>query len=117
MTTQHTPKEGAAQVPRPGFNIGGWPANALSVWLEFRELLADLKGEKIPVRHGDWRPGDQPCYVSDIRKAGRCLGWEPRTDKETGIRRLWEWVSSHKSLFATLANGQPPIDHRAKETV
>ncbi len=88
------------------FNIGGGPANALAVWQEFRELLADLCGEKTPVRHGPWRPGDQLCYVSDIRKARRLLGWEPQIDKETGIRRLWEWVSSNKDLFA-LPFGKP----------
>jgi CDP-paratose 2-epimerase len=99
------------------FNIGGGPSNALAVWQEFRELLTDLKGEKIPVRYGDWRPGDQPCYVTDVRKASRLLGWEPRIDKETGIRRLWEWISSHKGLFTTLTNGQPPIDQKTKVTV
>jgi CDP-paratose 2-epimerase len=87
------------------FNIGGGPANTLSVWQEFREYLADLKGEKVPARHGDWRPGDQPCYVSDIRKAGRCLGWQPAVDKETGIRRLWEWVTANEGLLGTPLNG------------
>jgi hypothetical protein len=45
------------------------------------------------------------------------LGWEPRIDKETGIRRLWEWVSSHKNLFTTPTNGHQPIEQRVKETV
>jgi CDP-paratose 2-epimerase len=99
------------------FNIGGGPVNALAVWQEFRELLADLKGEKVPVRYDDWRPGDQPCYVSDIRKARRYLGWEPRVDKQTGARRLWEWVSSCNGLFKGLANGQPHSDRKAREAV
>ena len=85
------------------YNIGGGPSNALSVWKEFGELLAVLKGEPIPVRYDQWRPGDQPCYVSDIRKASRHLNWQPQVDKETGIRRLWEWVSSNDSLFRALA--------------
>jgi CDP-paratose 2-epimerase len=99
------------------FNIGGGPANTLAVWQEFRELLADLKGEKVPVRYDDWRPGDQPCYVSDIRKAKQCFGWEPQVSKEEGVGQLWEWVSSHRSLFTTLTNGQSPIDLRTKEAV
>ena len=99
------------------FNIGGGPSNALAVWQEFGELLRELKGEEVAVRYGDWRPGDQPCYVSDIRKARRYLGWEPRIDKATGVRRLWEWVSSHQHLFSALTNGQPPLDQRIKETV
>jgi CDP-paratose 2-epimerase len=81
------------------FNIGGGPTNALSVWSEFGKYLAALKGEEIPVRFDAWRPGDQPCYVSDIRKAERVMGWSPAVDKETGIRRLWEWVATNPQLF------------------
>src|SRR5262249_9577546 len=100
------------------FNIGGGPSNTLAIWKEFREILADLRGEKTPVLSGPWRPGDQPCYVSDIRKAGRLLGWEPQIDKETGIRRLWEWVSSHADLFAEPAKDeQRPVPKKAREAV
>jgi CDP-paratose 2-epimerase len=87
------------------YNIGGGPSNTLSIWREFGEFLAELKGDHIPVRFDQWRPGDQPCYVSDIRKAGRHMGWQPQVDKETGVRRLWGWVSSNKSLFRGLAVG------------
>jgi len=87
------------------YNIGGGPSNTLSIWREFGELLAELSGEHIPVRFDRWRPGDQSCYVSDIRKANRHMGWQPHVDKETGIRRLWEWVSSNQSLFRALTAG------------
>jgi CDP-paratose 2-epimerase len=98
------------------FNIGGGPANRLAVWHEFRELLADLQGEKVPVRYSDWRPGDQPCYVSDIRKAGRLLGWQPQVSKEKGISRLWEWLTSQAHLFATPLNGSQQPHVLAGET-
>jgi CDP-paratose 2-epimerase len=81
------------------FNIGGGPSNTLSVWYEFGELLAKLKGEKVQVSYGDWRPGDQPCYVSDIRKAGAVMGWKPLIDRETGIKRLSDWVASNPEIF------------------
>jgi CDP-paratose 2-epimerase len=55
------------------------------------------------VNFDDWRPGDQPCYVSDIRKAGELLEWRPLINKETGIRRLWGWASSN---LDTLERGQ-----------
>src|SRR5438132_159589 len=51
------------------FNIGGGPSNTLSVWAEFGDQLQKLTGEAIPVGFEDWRPGDQPCYVSNIEKA------------------------------------------------
>jgi nucleoside-diphosphate-sugar epimerase len=44
-------------------------------------------------------PGDQPCYISDIRKAGELLGWKPLIDKLTGIRRFGKWVSANMALF------------------
>jgi CDP-paratose 2-epimerase len=85
------------------YNMGGGPANTLSIWREFGEILAELSGRPIPVRFDRWRPGDQPCYVSDIRKARRHMGWQPLVDMDTGIRRLWEWVSYNKNLFRTPA--------------
>jgi CDP-paratose 2-epimerase len=84
------------------FNIGGGPANMLSVWHEFGDLLSTLKGAAVPVRFSDWRPGDQRCYVSDIRKAAHRMGWAPAINKEAGIRQLWTWVSSNAKLLRTL---------------
>lgn len=82
------------------YNIGGGPSNTISVWKEFGTLLSKLNGREISVSFESWRPGDQPYYVSDIRKANLHMGWQPQVDKETGIRRLWEWVWSNKKLFS-----------------
>jgi CDP-paratose 2-epimerase len=84
------------------FNIGGGPTNTLSVWNEFGQILTALKGVTVPVQFEAWRPGDQPCYVSDIRKAAAYLGWRPEVDKVKGIRRLWKWVVSNEKLFRKL---------------
>jgi CDP-paratose 2-epimerase len=81
------------------FNIGGGPANALSIWAEFGPLLERLTGNKIDVRRGDWRPGDQPVYISAIEKASRELGWQPQVSVEQGIARLVEWVTQNRELF------------------
>jgi CDP-paratose 2-epimerase len=75
------------------YNIGGGPSNVLPVWGEFGRRLADLAGTEVPVRWGPWRPGDQRCYVSDIRKAQQDMGWTPQVDLASGLRRLWVWVS------------------------
>jgi CDP-paratose 2-epimerase len=85
------------------FNIGGGPSNSTSVWAEFGQVVAELSGRDISVNFDDWRPGDQPCYITDIRKAGELLEWRPLIDKETGIRRLWQWASSN---LDTLERGQ-----------
>jgi CDP-paratose 2-epimerase len=82
------------------FNVGGGPVNTLSVWSEFAPILEELKGEKISVGWGDWRPGDQRIYVSDIRLIGQQLGWEPRVPVREGIERLYRWVAENRQLFA-----------------
>jgi CDP-paratose 2-epimerase len=81
------------------FNVGGGKENTLSIWAEFQPLLENLVGHPIKVGWGDWRPGDQRVYVSDIRKAGQDLKWKPVVGVEEGIRRLYDWVSANKDLF------------------
>lgn len=82
------------------FNVGGGAANALAIWAEFGPLLEEFAGHPVTVRWGDWRPGDQPVFISDNHKAQRVLGWQPRTDTRTGLRRLWDWVQNNQHLFA-----------------
>lgn len=80
------------------YNIGGGPGNAISL----RHLLDFLRSEVDPdlsVSHGDWRPGDQPVYVSDVSKARAELEWSPRVGWEEGARRLAGWVGENRSLF------------------
>lgn len=91
---EHLP-QAAGQI----FNIGGGRENVLSVWLEFAPLLEKLLGRKLDVERGDWRPGDQPAYISDIRKAYNVLGWKPGISAEEGIRRLFRWVTENQDLF------------------
>ncbi len=81
------------------YNVGGGPANTLSVWRELGLILERLMGRAIPVTYDDWRPGDQQIFVADIRKAERELGWRPHTGREEGVRRLYEWVVEHQALF------------------
>ncbi|HOT90930.1 MAG TPA: GDP-mannose 4,6-dehydratase [Anaerolineae bacterium] len=81
------------------YNVGGGPANQLSVWQEFRPLLERLTGHEIPVKWSDWRPGDQRIFVADIRKAAEQLGWRPRVGVEEGITRLFHWVTANRTLF------------------
>ena len=84
------------------YNIGGGPQNTMSVWREFGPLIEELAGRKIEVKHSDWRPGDQPVFVSDISKAKREFGWEPKVDVRNGVKRLYEWVAENLELFTHL---------------
>ncbi|MGH2592837.1 MAG: NAD-dependent epimerase/dehydratase family protein [Anaerolineae bacterium] len=82
------------------FNVGGGPANTLSVWAEFGPMLEELIGREVEVRWGDWRPGDQRIYVSDVRKAENMLGWSPRIAPTDGVPKLYQWVVENRALFA-----------------
>ncbi len=74
------------------YNIGGGSQNILSVWAEFKPILEKLLGKPLDASWGDWRPGDQKVYVSDIRKASRELKWAPQVGVEEGIEKLFRWV-------------------------
>lgn len=83
------------------FNIGGGPQNVLAV-LDVFPLLEKYLGRPVPRTHGDWRPGDQPVYVSDIAKAKKILGWQPEIASHDGVRQLFEWSQAHTEIFKRL---------------
>lgn len=83
------------------FNLGGGPANTLSVWAEFGPLLGELLGRPVePAAFRDWRPGDQPVFVADVSKAQRVFGWAPQVSVRDGVARLIDWVKENRDLFA-----------------
>jgi CDP-paratose 2-epimerase len=81
------------------FNLGGGPDKTLAIWTEFKPILEKLMGHALVVGRGDWRPGDQKVFVSDIRKAKQQLGWAPKVGVEEGIGRLFAWVKANPALF------------------
>jgi len=77
------------------FNLGGGPANAVSLLQVIREIER-LAGHAIEIRHGEWRAGDQRYYVSDTRRAQAALGLgAPRPWRE-GLRLLAEWMQEER---------------------
>ncbi|MGD0707216.1 MAG: GDP-mannose 4,6-dehydratase [Anaerolineaceae bacterium] len=89
------PEISAGQV----FNLGGGAEKTISVWKEFFPMLAKLLGKPLEVKWGDWRPGDQKVYISNIGKAEKILKWQPKIGVEEGVRRLFDWVKLNKDLF------------------
>jgi CDP-paratose 2-epimerase len=73
------------------FNLGGGPANAISL-LELIDRITDLTGRKVAYRFADWRPGDQPWYVTDTRALSSALGWAPQVSFADGLRSLHTWL-------------------------
>ena len=82
------------------YNIGGGKINTIAIWTEFAPLLSNLLGKRVQAdEFGDWRPGDQKVYFSDIRKALKDFDWKPETSVEQGIQKLVEWVVDNQDIF------------------
>jgi len=81
------------------FNIGGGPANSISL-LELLDLLTELHGGDLIVRFEDWRAADQRYYVADTSKFSGLTGWEARVGVHEGVRRLYEWIKTGSDDFS-----------------
>lgn len=73
------------------WNVGGGPKLTLSI-LELFDLLEARLDHPVVHSFAKTRPGDQPVYISDIRKVHRDLGWVPSITVEEGLERLLVWV-------------------------
>lgn len=78
------------------FNIGGGAGNSLSL-LELFAHLRETYGFRLQYTAGPPRVCDQKVFMADIAKAGRLLGWQPRTSVPTGIEDLVAW--SRRAFF------------------
>lgn len=81
------------------FNIGGGPANTISL-LELLDLLAALHGGDVSVRFEQWRAADQRYYVADTSKFGGLTGWQPQVGVNEGVRRLYEWLKTGEDKYS-----------------
>ncbi len=78
------------------FNIGGGVQNTISL-LELLKIIENMQGEPLDVDFGDWRPGDQRYYVSDIRKFSSEGGWAPEFSAQQGIENLYQWLAASRN--------------------
>jgi CDP-paratose 2-epimerase len=92
----------AGELAGTAFNIGGGPANAVSL-LEVLEIIGEQCGRRPDVRSRDWRAGDQRYYVSDTSAFTRATGWAPRVDPAQGIGALYSWLTGDRSSASAAA--------------
>jgi len=67
--------------------------------LELVAFLEKFSNKKIKPKFSDWRPGDQPIYISNISKASEEFGWWPKLSPSDGVKKLAEWVKENQKLF------------------
>jgi CDP-paratose 2-epimerase len=92
------------------YNVGGGPANTISIWVELQEPLSKLLGRTPKVTYDQFRPGDQRVYISDISRLSEHLGWSPKITVSDGLARMvqhWgpEWVATVKALGSAASSG------------
>lgn len=80
------------------YNLGGGSGNTLTLH-EHLHIVTELTSKYSELSYEDWRPLDQKCYVSDIRKIKDELGWSPTVTTDEGIARVTEWVESNLEIF------------------
>ena len=81
------------------FNLGGGPANAVSL-RELVAYIAELLDREVDVRFEDWRAGDQRWFVADTRTARQALDLSPAVPWRQGVARLAEWLRESRGLTA-----------------
>jgi CDP-paratose 2-epimerase len=87
------------------FNIGGGPANTISL-LELLDLIGELLGERPVPTFEPWRPADQRYYVSDTSKFQELTGWRPRVGVRDGVMRLAAWLLESTAVSPDLVSGK-----------
>jgi len=80
------------------YNVGGGPKNTSSL-LELIEMLEKTFNKKIKLEYSDWRPGDQPVFISNIEKIKKEISWQPNTNMKDGVTQLAKWVCENRELF------------------
>jgi CDP-paratose 2-epimerase len=83
------------------FNLGGGPANAVSL----RQLIAAIEaivGCRVQLDFADWRPGDQRWFVCDTRRAAAALGLGRPLGWRAGLVRLADWFRAERSAATAM---------------
>ena len=80
-----------------GFNLGGGPANAISL-LQLIRHIERLIGRPVERIFAPWRPDDQRYYVSDTRRVSKALNLPEPTAWRIGVATLLRWLADHGDL-------------------
>ncbi|MFL6813959.1 MAG: NAD-dependent epimerase/dehydratase family protein [Bradyrhizobium sp.] len=78
------------------FNLGGGPENAISL-LELIDQIALMRGVAPALSFDQWRPGDQPWYVSRFDALTSAVGWKPQVPLREGLQSLLGWLEGRFS--------------------
>jgi len=75
------------------FNLGGGPANAVSL-RRLLEHIETLLGREVEIRFAPWRAGDQRYFVADTAAADAAFGLGAKRPWREGVAQLARWLSA-----------------------
>jgi CDP-paratose 2-epimerase len=81
------------------FNLGGGPANAVSL-IELIDHIGALTGREVPLDFRPWRAGDQRWFVADVRAARAALGLPAPRPWRLGVAALADWLKEERQAVA-----------------
>lgn len=84
--------ENIEQIQGKAFNIGGGIENSLSL-LELFQLLEGILDISMEYDQLPPRESDQLFFVADNKEISQLTGWAPQVTKETGLKKMLEWLS------------------------
>jgi CDP-paratose 2-epimerase len=87
------------QVKGRAFNLGGGPANAVSL-RQLLDHIGTLTGRDPDVTYSDWRAGDQRYFVADTGAARAALGLPAPRAWQDGVARLADWLRAERGIDA-----------------
>jgi CDP-paratose 2-epimerase len=87
------------QVSGQAFNLGGGPANAVSLLTLLRHFEAEL-GRPVPRQFAPWRPNDQRWFVADARRARAALGLAAPLNWREGVTRMLRSFAERQAVPA-----------------
>ena len=73
------------------FNVGSGRGASVN---DILHHISEATGKSPEVEYLPARVLDVPASVLDIGRAGRELGWRPRTNLSEGIARTWDWLQT-----------------------
>lgn len=86
------------------YNIGG--NNELANLQIIKTILAELGKEESLITYVKDRPGHDRRYGNDTAKITRELGWRPKWQFETGIKKTVQWYLDNQDWWRRIQSGE-----------
>ena len=89
--------DNVGRLPGRAFNLGGGPANAVSLCQLLTHIEAII-GRKVALDFSEWRAGDQRYFVADTRRLQAELGLRRAKPWRQGVAELATWLAEARGV-------------------